>query len=143
MRFRDLVRARGPRSGRGALVVAFTALTLSAGLGATGYAAVAATDRTNAAELGSRQSFSSVTEPNSVSRPAPKARYTCVTGNNVRYRSGPGVRYKALGQVNRGQGVDIAGAAFDPTDGSYWDKVNLWGGPAGVWISMDFVGTCG
>ncbi|MFI6446717.1 SH3 domain-containing protein [Kitasatospora sp. NPDC050543] len=52
-----------------------------------------------------------------------------VNHNGVAYRSGPGPQYPALGMVNQGQNMDSHARR-----GS-WRSGDLWGGPAGVWIS--------
>ncbi len=66
---------------------------------------------------------------------------TCfLNADGVRYRTGPGTNYRALGHVNRGQGFDVINWVA-PRDGGIkpWGKGNLWGGPQGVYIRYDFL----
>lgn len=72
---------------------------------------------------------------NSGTAAGPQA-YTCVIGDRVHFRSGPGTNFPSLGQVNRGQGFNITGSSGN------WRQGNLWGGPTGVWISNTYLGTC-
>jgi uncharacterized protein YraI len=62
--------------------------------------------------------------------------YFCVIANNVNYRTGPGVQYPSLGQVNYGQGFNTN--AYD----TGWWEGTMWGGPSHVWIHRDYLGFC-
>jgi uncharacterized protein YraI len=65
-----------------------------------------------------------------------QSEYFCVIANNVNYRTGPGIEYPSLGQVNYGQGFNEN--AYQST----WWRGTLWGGPSNVWIKRDFLGWC-
>jgi uncharacterized protein YgiM (DUF1202 family) len=67
----------------------------------------------------------------------PSYRYVCVVPTNgVKYRTGPGTEYRALGTVNAGQKMNVFGGYQNPRDG-WWQHGDLWGGPQGVWIRQD------
>jgi hypothetical protein len=63
--------------------------------------------------------------------------YTCVITNNVIYRDAP--EGKALGQVHRGQGIDVIRSGGPDLT---WANGNLWGGRQNVWIYWELLGTC-
>ncbi|MDG4863391.1 SH3 domain-containing protein [Streptomyces sp. T-3] len=59
---------------------------------------------------------------------------TCtVNDNGVNYRGGPGTDYPVLGQVNRGQNIDVRGVEGN------WAMGDLWGGTTGVWIHVAYL----
>jgi hypothetical protein len=74
--------------------------------------------------------------------PATPADGLCtVIGDEVRYRSGPGIGYTALGLTDAGTQVALDGGqqADNPPNGTWWDKVSFFNGPWDVWIRADFL----
>lgn len=62
----------------------------------------------------------------------------------MRYRTGPGTRFRVLGQVHHGQEVRLRQTeVHDPSDGTYWDNVDILGGRPDVWIRSDVIIACG
>lgn len=67
----------------------------------------------------------------------------CVKTNYVVYRTGPGHRFAVLGQIHQGHGVRIRQPeVHDPSDGTYWDNVDVLGGRPDVWILSEHVSWC-
>jgi hypothetical protein len=62
----------------------------------------------------------------------------CSRFNNVRYWRHPG--RDPLGQIHRGQKMEWQAGTI--VDGKYWAKVDLWGGPSGVWVLRDNIDNC-
>ncbi len=64
-----------------------------------------------------------------------------VNADAVRYRTGPGLGYPARGLTYAGAlfGRDEQALANRPADDTYWDHGDLIGGPADVWIRIDFL----
>ncbi len=56
-----------------------------------------------------------------------------VNDNGVNFRGGPGSEYPVLGQVNRGQKLELRGRQGN------WVMGDLWGGRTGVWIHTAYV----
>ena len=56
-----------------------------------------------------------------------------VNDNGVNYRGGPGSDYPVLGQVNKGQNLEVRGKQGD------WVMGDLWGGRTGVWIHVAYL----
>ncbi|MFD7665097.1 hypothetical protein [Streptomyces sp. NPDC059788] len=73
----------------------------------------------------------------------PRPAATCfINGNNVNYRTGPGVNYTSRGQVHKGQGFDITGGRWgdNPADGIWWNEGTFWGGDGNrYWVRRDFM----
>ncbi|GAA2100229.1 hypothetical protein GCM10009801_72600 [Streptomyces albiaxialis] len=59
-----------------------------------------------------------------------------VNDNGVNYRGGPGPEYRVLGQVNRGQKMNLKGHQGN------WVHGDLWGGRTGVWIHTAYLDGC-
>ncbi|MFF5565448.1 hypothetical protein ACFY7Z_09715 [Streptomyces sp. NPDC012623] len=67
-------------------------------------------------------------------RALPTEQFTCIRGTGVAYRDAPGGN--RMGTAPDGNGFNITGSSGN------WRKGNLWGGPEGVWVYMQYVGTC-
>ncbi|MFG3253143.1 SH3 domain-containing protein [Streptomyces sp. NPDC048172] len=59
-----------------------------------------------------------------------------VNDNGVNFRGGPGPEYPVLGQVNRGQKMNLKGVQGN------WVHGDLWGGRTGVWIHTAYLDGC-
>lgn len=60
-------------------------------------------------------------------------RVCTVNDNGVNFRGGPGPQYPVLGQVNRGQKLNLRGKQGN------WVHGDLWGGRTGIWIHTAYV----
>ena len=67
---------------------------------------------------------------------AHKAPTCTVNDNGVNFRGGPGPNYPVLGQVNRGQKMNLKGHQGN------WVHGDLWGGRTGVWIHTAYLDGC-
>jgi len=101
-----------------------------------GFAVAAATVGAVAATTGSAQASAPAAKAAPAAAQQVKAHVCTVNDNGVNFRGGPGPEYPVLGQVNRGQNMDLLGSQGN------WVHGNLWGGQTGVWIHTAYLDNC-
>ncbi|MFC7309690.1 SH3 domain-containing protein [Streptomyces monticola] len=102
-----------------------------------GFAVAAATAGALAATSGSAQASAPAGQAKPAAAQEAKAAAVCtVNDNGVNFRGGPGPEYPVLGQVNKGQNMDLIGVQGN------WVHGNLWGGHTGVWIHTAYLDNC-